>query len=85
MRFKGKTLVRRGTANGRPVIILCGVFVTDVDAEEFDARDEMWGVELEVVDSARIANESGLNVSPEDFLENVDGCQDANRWRRRNP
>ena len=85
MKFKGKMLVRRQeTREGKPVLILCGVFMPDVDINEFDDRDEMWGVELEVVESVRMVNSKNIPIgSPEDFLENRDNCQSPKSWERK--
>ena len=69
--FTGKMLVRRSRDDsGRPVVILCGLFIPNVPADEFDDRDEVWAVKLGVLDCVRRVNTSGIHFSPEDFLEN---------------
>ena len=85
----GKALIRRSTSNGKPVVIVCGVFHPNQPIENFDDRDEMWAVKFLVADVLKFVGNSGGNgeytgnLSPEDFLENVDSIQDVRCWKKK--
>lgn len=70
--FKGKMLVRRKkTKDGKPCVILCGVFFPSESIENYDETDEMWAVELGVLDVKKFHQQVSMSSgpSPEEFLE----------------
>lgn len=69
--LKGKFLVRRSKlANGKPVLILCGLAIPQAAIEKFSDKDEMWVAEILVTDVMKYesVHSTGYNGSPEDFL-----------------
>jgi len=79
--FLGKCLVRRARdSEGKPVVILCGVFRPEFDVESIDDRDEMWAVRFQELSSKRFVNTNVLHCSPEDFLRNYNDVQDPANW-----
>lgn len=81
--FKGKLLIRRATTtDGKSVLVVTGVVEPNCPIDKFDPKDEMWAAHLLVLDSVRFVNEAGHHFSPEDFIENVNGIQDAGKWTR---
>jgi hypothetical protein len=82
MEFAGKALVRPATLpGGRKAVVITGVFYTDAETQaSLDDRDEMWAMRFSVTEQRRFVNDRNINVSPEDFLENLNGVQDKKNW-----
>jgi len=85
--LRGKCLVRRSMieSTNEPCIIVCGSFlpIYGTSIENFNDRDEMWGLEFEVKHSVKFINSDFLQFSPEDFLENLKDIQNPKRWTKK--
>ena len=78
--FKGKALIRK---SGK-YLIICGVFIPSKDMNTYSDNDEMWAVELEVIQAIKYKlKDSGESFSPEDFLENIRDVQHKNNWEKK--
>lgn len=81
-RFKGKMLVRKCKANdGKEYLILCGIFTPSQPMESFSDKDEMWAVELGVLDVLKFEGIATSGPSPEEFLNGK--MQAAGYWNRK--
>ena len=85
-RLKGKLLVRRSNVNGKPVLVIVGIMTPSEPIENYSDRDEMWGVELGVLDVKKLEGTgNGLPFSPEDFLEGQGQDLRSGFWRDKTP
>ena len=78
--FKGKALIRK---SGK-YLIICGVFIPSEDMNTYSDTDEMWAVELGVIESIKYKlKDSCKSFSPEDFLENTANVQHKDNWENK--
>jgi len=81
--LKGKCLIRKANgADGQTYIVIAGVFIPSEPLDSFSDMDEMWAVELGVIDVIKFEGQgTGFHGSPEDFLQGKG--QNPAEWRKK--